>query len=218
MLDTDPSFRPVRLREGYPQLEDLSLRWFSLVAQREWTCFTRYRRTQGDKGSSRKEQQMSDLIVIGYENPQTARQAYEQVQRLQQDFVVDLRGLAIVNVDADGKTHVDTPQRIIGTSAVSGALFGLLLGLLFFVPGMVLLGGALGALMGTFNRSGVNAEFRNRVEHLLEPGHSAVVIMASKITEDKFASAMQPFGGTILKTSLSESDEKELAEELTGQS
>ena len=70
---------------------------------------------------------MSDLIVIGYDNPQTARQAYEQVQRLQQDFVVDLRGLAIVDVDADGKTHVDTPQRIVGASAVSGALFGLLL-------------------------------------------------------------------------------------------
>jgi uncharacterized membrane protein len=161
---------------------------------------------------------MSDLIVIGYENPQTARQAYEQVQRLQQDFVVDLRGLAIVDVDADGKTHVDTPKRIIGASAVSGALFGLLLGLLFFVPGMVLLGGAIGALMGTFNKSGVDAEFRNRVEHLLEPGHSAVVIMASKVTEDKFTSAMQPFGGTILKTSLSESDEKELAEELSGKS
>src|ERR1051325_8915517 len=98
---------------------------------------------------------MSDLIVIGYEDLQTARQAYEQVQRLQQDFVVDLRGLAIVNVDADGKTHVDTPQRIIGAPAVSGALFGLLLGLLFFVPGMVLLGGALGLLIGTLNKSGV---------------------------------------------------------------
>ena len=161
---------------------------------------------------------MSDLIVIGYENPQSARQAYEQVQRLQQDFIVELRGLAIVDVDADGKTHVDKPQRIIGTSAAHGALFGFLLGLLFFVPGMVLLGGAIGALMGTFTKSGVDAEFRNRVEHLVEPGHSAVVIMASKITEDKFASAMQPFGGTILKTSLSESDERELAEELTGQS
>jgi uncharacterized membrane protein len=161
---------------------------------------------------------MSDLIVIGYENPQTARQAYEQVQRLQRDFIVELRGLAIVDVDADGKTHVDTPQRIVTASAANGALFGLLLGLLFFVPGMVLLGGAIGALFGTLNKSGVNAEFRNRVEHLVEPGHSAVVIMASKITEDKFASAMQPFGGTILKTSLSESDEKDLAEELTGQS
>lgn len=161
---------------------------------------------------------MSDLIVIGYENPQTAHQAYEQVQRLHRDFVVDLRGLAIVDVDADGKTHVHTPQRIISRSVATGAIFGLVISMLFFVPGMVLLGGAIGALMGTFNKSGVDAQFRDRVEHLLEPGHSAVVIMASKVTEDKFATAMQPFGGTILKTSLSDSDEKELAEELTGQS
>lgn len=158
---------------------------------------------------------MSDLIVIGYDNPVTARQAYEEVQRLQQDFIVDLRGLAIVDVDADGKTHVDTPKRIIGTSAVSGALFGLLLGLLFFVPGMVLLGGAVGAMMGLLSKSGIDADFRDRVQHLIEPGHSAVVIMASKITEDRFGPAMQPFGGTILKTSLSESQEKELAEELS---
>jgi len=62
----------------------------------------------------------------------------------------------------------------------------------------------------------VNAEFRDRVAHLIEPGHSAVVIMAAKITEDKFGQAMQQFGGTILKTSLSDADEKELAEELSG--
>jgi uncharacterized membrane protein len=97
---------------------------------------------------------MSDLIVIGYENRQTAHQAYEQVQRLQRDFVVDLRGLAIVDVDADGKTHVDTPQRIIGRSAATGAIFGLVLGLLFFVPGMALLGGAIGALMGKIQQVG----------------------------------------------------------------
>ena len=161
---------------------------------------------------------MSDLIVIGYDDPQNARQAYEQVQRLQQDFVVELRGLAIVDVDADGKTHVDTPNRIIGSSAATGAIFGLLIGLLFLVPGMVLLGGAIGALTGKLNKSGIDAGFRTRVAQMVEPGHSAVVIMASKITEDKFASAMQPFGGTLLKTSLSESDERELAEELTGQS
>lgn len=51
------------------------------------------------------------------------------------------------------------------------ALFGLLLGLLFFLPGMVLLGGAVGALMGTLDKSGVDATFRNRVEHPVEPGH-----------------------------------------------
>lgn len=159
---------------------------------------------------------MSDLIVIGYDDAATARQAYEQVLNLQQDFVVQLRGLAIVDVDADGKTHVDTPQRIIATSAVGGALWGLLLGLLFFVPGMALLGGALGALFGKLNQSGVDDRFRAQVQDLLTPGHSAVVIMAGKITEDKFAAGMQRFGGRILKTSLSETDEHELAEELAG--
>lgn len=154
---------------------------------------------------------MSDLIVIGYDNPNTARQAYEEVLRLQKDFIVDLRGLAIVNVDSDGKTHVDTPRRIIGSSAAFGAMWGLLIGVLFFVPGMVLLGGAVGAILGKLNQSGVNAEFRDRVDHMLEPGHSAVVIMASKITEDRFAAAMKPFGGTLLQASLSESDERELA-------
>lgn len=159
---------------------------------------------------------MSDLIVIGYEDAAKARQAYDQVLDMQQDFIVELRGLAIVEVDADGKTHVDTPQRIIGTTAVAGALWGLLFGVLFFVPGMALLGGALGALVGKLNKSGVDERFRAQVRDLLSPGHSAVVIMAAKVTEDKFAAGMQPFGGTILKTSLSDGDEKELAQELAG--
>ncbi|MCW2546579.1 MAG: rane protein of uknown function [Mycobacterium sp.] len=157
---------------------------------------------------------MSELIVIGYDDAHTAEQAYQKVAALQGDFVVELRGLAIVTVDADGKTHVDTPERIVGASAASGALWGMLLGLLFFVPGMIFLGGALGVLFGSLNKAGVNDRFRSQVSDLLSPGHSAVVIMASKVTEDKFAAAMRPFGGTILKTSLSDTDEKELAEEL----
>ena len=49
---------------------------------------------------------------------------------------------------------------------------------------------------------------------MLSPGKAAVVIMASKITEDKFATAMQPYGGQLLQTSLSEQDEADLAAEL----
>ena len=158
---------------------------------------------------------MSDLIVIGYDAAGTARKAYEKVLAMQEDFVVQLRGLAVVDVDADGKTHVDTPQRIVGASAAAGALWGLLFGLLFFVPGLGLLGGAVGALMGKLNKSGIDERFRAQVQDLLQPGHSAVVIMAGKLTEDKFAAGMQQYGGKVLKTSLSEEDEKELAEELS---
>jgi len=33
---------------------------------------------------------MSDLIVLGYDDPAVARQAYEQVQVLARDFIVSL--------------------------------------------------------------------------------------------------------------------------------
>ena len=39
-------------------------------------------------------------------------------------------------------------------------------------------------------------------------------MLASKLTEDKFAAGMSEFGGTVLQTSLSDEDEKALAEEL----
>jgi len=158
---------------------------------------------------------MSEIIVIGYDEQSTATQAYKEVLTLQQDFVVELTGLAIVRVDDEGKSHVETPQKIVGVSAASGALWGMLIGILFLVPFFGLaLGGAMGALMGKMGKSGIDEQFRTQVQALLKPGGAAVVIMASKITDDKFANAMKQFGGTLLKTSLSEDDEKELASEL----
>ena len=158
---------------------------------------------------------MSELIVIGYDDQAVATQAYEQVLALQKDYVVQLNGLAIVEVDTEGKSHVHTPTKIVGVSAASGALWGMIIGLLFLVPfvGMAL-GGALGALMGAMGKSGIDSEFRSQVQAMLKPGSSAVVVMASKITEDKFADAMKTYGGTLLKTSLSDEDERELAHDL----
>lgn len=158
---------------------------------------------------------MSELIIIGYDDHDKATAAYNEVLALQKDFVVQLQGLAIVTVDAEGKSHVETPQKIVGASAAGGALWGMLLGILFFVPFLGLaIGGLMGGLMGKLGKSGVDDQFRSQVNDLLEPGKAAVVVMAAKITEDKFADRMQPFGGTLLKTSLSEDDEKELAHDL----
>jgi uncharacterized membrane protein len=160
---------------------------------------------------------MSELIIIGYDDHATAQRAFEQVQALQHDHVVDLAGLAVVSVDDKGKSHVDTPGGLVAGSAASGMLWGALFGILFLVPvGGLLLGGALGALMGKLGKSGIDASFRNRVQAMLSPGKAAVVIMATKITEDKFAEAMRPYGGEVLQTSLSNEDERELAEELSG--
>lgn len=160
---------------------------------------------------------MSELIVLGYDDPETATKAYQKVLELQRDFVVDLTGLAVVSVDAEGRRHVDTPGKVVGASAASGALWGVLFGLLFLGPGLgFVMGGLMGAVSGKLAKTGINRAFKDRVDSMLEPGRSAVVIMARKVTEDKFAAGMSPFGGEVLQTSLSDQDEKELAAELDG--
>lgn len=160
---------------------------------------------------------MSELIILGYPDHETAERAQRRVLDLQRDFVVELSGLATVRVDPDGEKHVDIPSKVVSSSAASGALWGMLVGVLFLVPALgFLVGGAMGVLSGSLSKVGITRAFRERVEDMLEPGHAAVVVMAQKITEDKFASAMGELGGTVLQTSLSTADEQELASELAG--
>jgi uncharacterized membrane protein len=154
---------------------------------------------------------MSELIVIGFDGPAQARAAFDEALALS-DFIAELQGVAVVTVDAEGKTHVETPQKMADMGAGVGALWGMLIGLLFFVPLVgAALGGAVGALFGKLANSGIDDTFRSQVQGLLKPGRAAVVLMAEKITDDKFAERMAPYGGHLLKTSLSEQDEKELA-------
>ena len=158
---------------------------------------------------------MSDLIIIGYDDHDTAKRAYDEVLQLNKDHIVELTGLAVVTVDSEGHSHVDTPGKLVAGGAATGALWGTLLGLLFLAPfAGALVGGALGALFGKLGKSGIDDQFRDRVRAMLAPGKAAVVVMSSQRTEDKFVDALRPFGGEILQTSLSHEQEKELAEEL----
>jgi len=159
---------------------------------------------------------MADLIIISYTDERKAEAAYARIQELQADLVVQLAGLALVRTE-HGRVRVESPgsSAVVGTATASGALFGAVLGLIFFVPffGFVL-GGALGALVSALERTGMNRAFRERVRDVVGSGTSAVVIYATKLTADKFAEGIAPYGGTIVQTSLSDEDERTLAHDL----
>jgi uncharacterized membrane protein len=160
---------------------------------------------------------MADLIVIAYDSEAEAEAAYNKVQELQSDLIVQLAGLALVKVDGEGKTKVEYPGggSTIGLGAAGGALFGTLIGILFFVPiAGLLFGGIFGALFAGLDKTGVDASFRERVKGVVTAGKSAVVLYAVKLTEDKFAAALAPFNGTVVQTSLSEDVERELIHDL----
>jgi uncharacterized membrane protein len=113
---------------------------------------------------------------------------------------------------------VTTNPHTVAGGTVWGMWWGLLFGLLFFVPVFGLaIGAGFGALFGKLEKTGVDKEFQNQVRDLLKPGTSALFLVVEKVTPDKAVEALKKYGGTVLKTSLSEETEKELQAELSGE-
>ena len=96
-----------------------------------------------------------------------------------------------------------------------GGFWGLLFGLLFFIPvaGMAI-GAGMGALFGHFGEKGLDKAFQQQVRDHLQPGTSALFMVIEHVTPDKATAALQQYGGTVIKTSLSEEDTKKLQEAL----
>jgi uncharacterized membrane protein len=157
---------------------------------------------------------MAELVVLGYDDAATAETVYRKVEELQKNFVI--QGTAArVSRSQDGKVHVESPTGAVGAGAAGGALWGGLLGLLFLVPvGGMIVGGLLGAVVGKMADMGIDDGFRSRVQDVLQPGMSAVVIVFTEVTPDKALEALAPYGGQLLRTSLSNEAEAEISKAL----
>ncbi len=160
---------------------------------------------------------MADLIAIGYDDETTALEAEKEAEKLAADLIIQADAIAAIVCDKDGKYKVTTNHHAVGQGTVWGMWWGLLFGLLFFVPvfGMAI-GAGFGALFGKLEKTGVDKAFQEQVRDMLKPGTSALFLVVEKVTPDKAVDALKQFGGTVLKTSLSEDAEAQLQAELSG--
>jgi uncharacterized membrane protein len=77
-------------------------------------------------------------------------------------------------------------------------------------------GAGMGAVMGKVAKSGIDKQFQDQVREMLKPGTSALFLVVEKVTPDKAIDALSKYGGTVLKTSMSEEMTKQINEELHG--
>jgi len=160
---------------------------------------------------------MADLIAIGYPDEATAEAAAEEARGLARDLIIEPDAIAAIVRDKEGRFHVHTSHHPVSAGATWGMFWGVLFGLLFFIPVFGLaVGAGLGALMGKITKTGIDKAFQDQVRGMLQPGTSALFLMVEKVTPDKAVDALSKYGGTVLKTSLSKDDEKELQEALHG--
>jgi uncharacterized membrane protein len=160
---------------------------------------------------------MADLLVIGYDDEETASKAAEDVYRLAHDLIIQPEAVAVIQRDQNGKYRVTTNHHPVEEGATWGMLWGTLFGLLFFIPVFGLaVGAALGTLFGALEKAGINKEFQQEVRDMVGPGTSALFMIVDRVPSDKAIAALSKYGGRVLKSSLSSEAERRLQEALHG--
>lgn len=154
---------------------------------------------------------MTELIVLAFPNPQGAFEVRDRLIALQSQHLIRLEDAAVAVREPDGRVRIKQIVDLTAEGALGGAFWGLLAGILFWLP---LLGMAIGTLMGAISGSladyGVNDDFIHEVSQTIQPGHSALFLLIRQATLDRVAEEIRPWQPTVLRTNLSREQEEKL--------
>jgi uncharacterized membrane protein len=157
---------------------------------------------------------MANLVAIAYDDLSKAQEVMGTVGELVREHSLELDDAVIVENRGDGKIKLHQPS-LAGRGAAGGALWGGLIGLIFFMPLLGLaVGAASGAAAGALSDYGIDDSFMKELGDKLEPGKAAVFVLVREATRDKVVPEIAQYGGTVIQSSLSNEQEAALQEAL----
>ena len=167
---------------------------------------------------------MSELMVVGFDGKHRAAEVLNQVQDLDYSFAIDLKDAVAVYRTSNGKLRVDqSVQPTTKEGAAAGALLGGMIGALILSPLTVgasaavaaaaigtgaVTGGITGAALGaddadTWKRTyGISDDFVKNVGGMVQPGQSAIFVLARTTNPIEIAEKFRGYGGKVLRTTL----------------
>ena len=154
---------------------------------------------------------MADLIIIAYDSEEKAEAARNEVLELQKEYLIEIGDAVVAVRREDGHIKLNQLVNTTAAGAATGGMWGALVGLLFLNPLIgAALGAGAGALGGHFTDVGIDDKFMKDAAAALGPGQAALCLLIRRITADKVIPAMAPFGGSVLRTNLSDEQEAKL--------
>jgi len=167
---------------------------------------------------------MAQLLVVGFKKDMyRASEVLNQLEMMNDNWVVDLHDAVAVYRENNGKLRVDHSfQPTTREGAAMGGLMGSLIGLTLAIPftggasaavaGALAagagIGGVLGAGAGAMDASwwkdefGIPEDFVKQVGNMIQPGDSAIYVLARSATPNVLEDRFRGYGGTILSTTL----------------
>ncbi|MGA9534785.1 MAG: DUF1269 domain-containing protein, partial [Desulfobacterales bacterium] len=154
---------------------------------------------------------MSNLVVIGYDDPFKAEEVRLKLRKMQKDYLIDLEDAVVAVKNEKGKVKLHQAVNLTAAGAVGGGFWGSLIGLIFLNPLLgAAVGAAAGAVSGALTDVGVDDKFMKELAATMTPGSSVLFVLVRKATPDKVLAELEGSGGKVLKTSLSHDDEAKL--------
>ena len=162
---------------------------------------------------------MKDLVVLGFDGEDTAEKAKEKLVELDKQYLLKLDQVVEVVRKQDGQVKIKEEPRLTGIAALGGAFWGLLIGIIFFIPvAGVVVGAAAGAIAGHFAKYGISKDYMKEIDAAVQPGQSALMILAEDVKIDRVVPMLSGFHPRVLRTSLSNDQEAQLKEAFGGSS
>ena len=162
---------------------------------------------------------MSELVVVGFDDPQEADRVLTELARLRKEHLIDLEDAVVAIRDPDGEVRIKQSINLVGIGAaqggLSGALWGTLVGLLFLNPliGMAVgsaVGAGTGALTGSLVDYGIDDGLINSIGETIQPNTSALFLLIRKVQPEKVMQELSGFKGRVIRSSLSPDQEARL--------
>jgi uncharacterized membrane protein len=154
---------------------------------------------------------MSELIAVTFADQARAAEILETLRRLQVEKLIELDDVCIVTRDASGRIDLHQALNTPRPDSKKADVWATLLGALFLVPlvGLVV-AVATGGLSGGLAAFGVKDDFIHGLAGQLQPGSSALFMLARHRTSDRLTAELRPRGGNIMRTSVSKDAERRL--------
>ena len=167
---------------------------------------------------------MADLVVVGFEGKHRAAEVLGQLEDLEASWTIDLKDAVAAYRTDDGRLRIDrSVQPTSKEGAAGGAILGALLGAILVAPftggvSAAVAATAVGTGAATFGvtgaaigaddahtwkeTAGISEDFVKQVGGMVQPGHSAVFVLARTSDPKMVAEQFRGYGGTVLRSTL----------------
>jgi uncharacterized membrane protein len=140
---------------------------------------------------------LSDLLVIEFPSEEKADGVREMLLAMRQEYLIELGDAVVAVKDDRGRVKLNQRFQPVVQSAVSGMLWGSLIGLLFMMPLAGAAVGAASARRGRLVDLGINDVFMRHAARTLQSGNAALFLLIRNMTTDKVLAALRGAGGTV---------------------